>query len=118
MEQYPAVGNSPQKLYPLHLVTKHASNMIPAKGGDPDDIRLAKLFMKKGCKITDLDEGKNTPLHAAVRANKLELVKLYLEKGAAINAKNVFDQTPLAIAMDKGYISVIDYLKSKGAKED
>jgi hypothetical protein len=32
-------------------------------------------------------------------------------------AKNDFDDTPLKIAQDKGYITIINYLKTKGAQE-
>lgn len=107
--------NTPEKIYPLHKVASFASNKIPKAGGKTDDIILVDLFLSKGCKINDLDDGGNTPLHCAVRANKAELVKYLVELGADVNAKNVFEDTPLKIAQDKGLVSVIDYLKTKNA---
>ena len=48
---------------------------------------------------------------------KAELVMILVERGADINAKNTFEDTPLKLAENKGYVTIIDYLKSKGALE-
>jgi len=107
--------NKPEKIYPLHKAASFGSGKIPKAGGKSDDRILVDLFLSKGCKITDVDDGGNTPLHCAVRANKMELVAYFIELGADVNAKNVFDDTPLKIAQDKGLVSVIDLLKTKNA---
>jgi hypothetical protein len=107
----------PEDIYPLHKAILYCSATKPAKDKPAPDREMVDLFMSKGCKITDKDDGGNTPLHCAVRAGKYDLVVFLLDKGADINAKNDFEDTPLKIAQDKGLITIINYLKSKGAQE-
>jgi ankyrin repeat protein len=77
---------------------------------------LMDLFLSKGCKITDKDDGGNTPLLCAVRAGKMEIVVALVKMGADVNVKNDFDDTPMKIAEDKGLISIISFLGANGAK--
>lgn len=107
----------PEDIHPLHKTILYVSSTKPAKDKPSPDKELVEFFLSKGCKITDKDDGGNTPLLCAVRANKLELVSYLVEKGADVNAKNDFDDTPLKMAQDKGEISIINYLKTKGALE-
>ena len=108
----------PENIFPLHKAVLYVSSTKPKEKDKPaPDREMVDLFLAKGCKITDKDDGGNTPLLCAVRANKLELVMYLVEKGSDINAKNDFDDTPLKIAQDKGEITIINYLKSKGALE-
>ncbi len=105
----------PENIFPLHKSALYASSAQKGKDKIAPDKALVDLFLSKGCKITDKDDGGNTPLHCAVRGGKLELVKFLIENGADVNAKNDFDDMPLKIAEDKGYVSIIDVLKAKGA---
>ena len=105
----------PENIYPLHLAIKFASTAKPAKDKPAPDKQLVDLFLSKGCKITDKDDGGNSPLHCAVRAGKLDLVVMLVKMGADVNAKNDFDDTPLKIAEDKGLISIISFLAANGA---
>jgi ankyrin repeat protein len=107
----------PENIYPLHKSILYVSSVKPAKDKPAPDRELVEYFLSKGCKITDKDDGGNTPLLCAVRAGKADLVTFLVEKGADINAKNDFDDTPLKMAQDKGQITIINYLKSKGALE-
>jgi hypothetical protein len=107
----------PENIYPLHKTILYVSATKPAKDKPAPDRELTEYFLSKGCKIDDKDEGGNTPLLCAVRANKLEMVMFLVEKGSDINAKNDFDDTPLKLAQDKGQITIINYLKGKGALE-
>lgn len=108
----------PENIFPLHKTVLYVSSTKPkAKDKPAPDRELVDFFLAKGCKITDKDDGGNTPLLCAVRANKLDLVMYLVEKGSDINAKNDFDDTPLKLAQDKGEITIINYLKSKGALE-
>lgn len=106
----------PENIYPLHLAIKFASATKPAKDKPAPDKQLADLFLSKGCKITDKDDGGNTPLHCAVRAGKMEMVVMLVKLGADVNAKNDFDDTPMKIAEEKGLISIISFLAANGAK--
>jgi hypothetical protein len=105
----------PENIYPLHLAIKFASTTKPAKDKPAPDKQLVDLFLSKGCKITDKDDGGNSPLHCAVRAGKMDLVVMLVKMGADINAKNDFDDTPMKIAEDKGLISIISFLAANGA---
>ena len=105
----------PENIYPLHLAIKYASAKKPAKDKPAPDKQLAELFLSKGCKITDKDDGGNTPLHCAVRAGKMDMVIMLVKMGADVNAKNDFDDTPMKIAEDKGLISIISFLAANGA---
>jgi hypothetical protein len=106
----------PENIYPLHLAIKYASSAKPAKDKPAPDKVLVDLFLSKGCKITDKDDGGNTPLHCAVRAGKLDMVTMLVKMGADVNAKNDFDDTPMKIAEEKGLISIINFLAQNGAK--
>ncbi len=53
-----------------------------------------------------------TPLHIAIKLNRLDMVKLLIEKGAEVNAKDFFDKTPLDFAVDE---KVIELLAKNGA---
>lgn len=106
----------PENIYPLHLAIKYASTTKPAKDKPAPDKVLVDLFLSKGCKITDKDDGGNTPLHCAVRAGKMDMVVMLVKMGADVNAKNDFDDTPMKIAEDKGLISIISFLAANGAK--
>lgn len=105
----------PENIYPLHLAIKFASAIKPSKDKPAPDKQLADLFLSKGCKITDKDDGGNTPLHCAVRAGKMDMVVMLVKLGADVNAKNDFDDTPMKIAEDKGLISIISFLAANGA---
>ncbi len=107
----------PENIYPLHLAIQYASSAKSGKDKSPSDETLVSLFLNKGCKITDVDDGGNTPLHCAVRVGKMDMVELLVKKGADVNAKNDFDDTPLKIAEDKGLISIINFLVASGSMD-
>lgn len=107
----------PENIHPLHKTILYVSSTKAKDQPAAPDRMLAEFFLSKGCGINEKDDGGNTPLLCAVRANKLDLVMFLVEKGADLNAKNDFDDTPLKMAQDKGEITIINYLKSKGALE-
>lgn len=107
----------PENIYPLHKTVLYVSSAKTKEKPIAADRDLVDYFLAKGCKVTDKDDGGNTPLLCAVRANKLDMVMYLVDKGSDINAKNDFDDTPLKLAQDKGEITIINYLKSKGASE-
>jgi hypothetical protein len=107
----------PENIFPLHKSILYMSSTKPKDKLSAPDREMTDLFLSKGCKLSDKDDGGNTPLHCAVRAGKLDLIAYLIDKGADINAKNDFDDTPIIIAQNKGYISIINYLRSKGAEE-
>lgn len=113
--KYGASFTKPENIFPLHKAALFGSSTKTAQDKLAPNIAMVEFFLSKGCKLSDKDDGGNTPLHCAVRGGKLELIKYMVEKGADVNAKNDFDDTPLKIAQDKGFVTIIDFLKSKGA---
>lgn len=105
----------PDNIFPLHKSILYCTWVKSGKDKLAPDKVLVDFFIDKGCKITDKDDGGNTPLHSAARAGKLDMVIFLIEKGAEVNAKNDFEDTPLKIAESKGSVSIINYLRSKGA---
>ena len=53
---------------------------------------------------------ESTPLHIAVRENKLNIVKCLVENGAKIDPKNKDNQTPCFIALKNDFKEVSNYL--------
>jgi Ankyrin repeats (many copies) len=107
----------PDNIFPLHRAALFASSQKPKDKPAAPDRDLVDYFLSKGCKITDVDDGGNTPLHSATRGVKLDLVMYFVELGADVNAKNDFGDTPMKIAQGKGAVSIINFLRTKGAEE-
>uniref|UniRef100_A0A7S0HXF8 Uncharacterized protein n=1 Tax=Phaeocystis antarctica TaxID=33657 RepID=A0A7S0HXF8_9EUKA len=75
-----------------------------------------KLLLKAGSPIDAYTSFNETPLHLAVRNNRLGCVKLLVDAGASTSAeygKN--GDTALSLAQKYKFEPIIDYLKSKGA---
>jgi hypothetical protein len=107
----------PENLYPLHRAALFASSQKVKDKSQAPDRELVDFFLSKGCKLNEVDEGGNTPLHAAVRGVKLDLVMYFADLGADLNAKNDFGDTPMKIAQSKGAVSIINFLRSRGIEE-
>ena len=103
-----AVTNS--KETPLHAASEYGQPLV------------AEFLLENGAAIDLKEEWGNTSLHYASKHGRLEIVTMLVENGANINArarKRLFfgGKTPLSYAMDSGHENIIEYLKSKGAKE-
>ncbi len=108
----------PDPIFPMHKAVLFASDQKPKDKDVAPDRAIVEFFLTKGCKLTDKDDGGNTLLHSACRGIKLDMVHYLIKNGLDINAKNEAGDTPLKIAEDKGAVSIIEYLISKGAKQD
>jgi ankyrin repeat protein len=95
-------------------------------GGDPencmfaivwnDDVKAAKLFHGYGAKLTD-DQGRGTPLAAAVHWKRYEMVQWLLKNGADPNAADQRGRTPLQIALKRKHPpEIINLLRAYGAR--
>ncbi|MFC1834464.1 ankyrin repeat domain-containing protein [Thermodesulfobacteriota bacterium] len=83
--------------------------------GDPKKV---ELLLSKGADINAKDEEGDTPLMAALNANKLSVVELLISKGADLEAKNKNDANALHLASLEGDESLVELLLSKGADID
>ena len=109
-------------------------NRLLKSGADPDaaidgvpaltwacykgHIKAAELLLNNNADINILDKDIDTPLIAAVFANKPEIVKLLLSRSnVKINFKNFSRKTALDIALEKGHTEIIQLLKAKNAQD-
>lgn len=100
--------------------------LIMASGGGFVDI--VALLLERGANIHKVVAGDENPIIKACETGQLDVVKLLLDKGADINsrvrvemgwgAKQIVEyRTPLSMARKGGHKPLVDYLLSKGARE-
>jgi ankyrin repeat protein len=79
-------------------------------------IATAELLVQYGADVRARNWRRLTPLHRAVRANRLEYVRFLLEHGADVNAADVAGDTPLRRAVtDPERLAVAEALFAHGA---
>jgi ankyrin repeat protein len=79
-------------------------------------IAAAELLVQRGADVRARNWRKLTPLHRAVRANRLEYVRFLLAHGADVNAADVAGDTPLRRAVtDPQRSAVAEELIAHGA---
>ena len=77
-----------------------------------------KLLLRLGSPIDAYTKLQETPLHLAVRNNRLACVKALVEAGASTSALySKDDDTALSLARKYRFQSIVEYLTSKGAPE-
>lgn len=64
-------------------------------------------MITNGANVNALDEDNWTPLHKAVRNDKVEIVRILIENGANVNFKSKNGRTPLHEAAFYGELSRI-----------
>jgi cytohesin len=79
------------------------------------DVKSVKKLLKEGADPNVRDEKGRTPLHHAVKDNRLDIVKLLVESGADVNAPDNYGLTPLHYAVHSGYEKLVDFLLRHGA---
>jgi len=84
-------------------------------------LKIIGYLIEKGANINFRDQRGVTALVWAAWAGKLENVVYLVDHGADVNVKcsnSDWNMTPLLMAINRNHKEVVDYLKSKGAKED
>ena len=79
------------------------------------DLEKVKSFIKDGVDINAKAKGGETPLFAAISANKKDVVEFLIAEGADVNAESKWGLTPLHEACVSTSKDVIELLISKGA---
>ena len=100
-------------LTPLHWVVR------PRRGSKSSFVRITELLIQHGADVNAQSDahGNWTPMHTLAEwAGFIEQADLLLEAGAEINAKTDVGWTPLDFGLDRDRKSMVDYLRSKGAK--
>ncbi len=88
----------------LHLATRH------------DDV--VAMLLAHGADVDARDDVfEETPLHWAVRRNRLHVVELLIEYGADVNARSAHGDTPLSIATRYGRSRIVAALAEAGADQ-
>ena len=81
------------------------------------DMRMLKLIVLQRPDLDVwTDDGKSTPLHAAVGANDIERVRLLLDHGAAVDPDPGDGATPLFYGAVRGHADVCRLLMERGAR--
>ncbi|MGX8717043.1 MAG: ankyrin repeat domain-containing protein [bacterium] len=80
--------------------------------GKPDCVQILLDF---GAKPNKMENGKQTPLAAAILNKYSNIVKLLLDKKADPNMQCLEDQTPLCVAIDVDAPEIVEMLLSHGA---
>jgi ankyrin repeat protein len=75
-------------------------------------IEAAIEILGHGGKLNAQTKSGHTPLHLAIKENRLKLARFFLENGAHPNVRNKKKETPLDIAMRKGSTHAVDLLLS------
>lgn len=83
------------------------------ENGDLEEVK--RLVENDGVKVETVNEYNVTPLHIAVKLNKLEVVQFLVTKGANVNAIDGCNRTPLHIAAEQNNTEVAKFLVTNGA---
>ena len=100
------------------LVDGDSGRMLLHRSAQVDNEPAVKLLLKLGSPIDPYTSFQETPLHLAVRNNKLACVKALVEAGASTSALYSSNgDTALTLAKKYKYEDIVLYLKSKDAAE-
>ena len=89
-------NNNGEGKYPLHLLLESWIH-------DEDELlHLVLLLLKNGADVNMRDKDNQTPLHLAIRRNRIRLVGVLLEHGADANAENNLVMTALHVLSKSG----------------
>jgi ankyrin repeat protein len=80
---------------PFHILSEGHIN----DGGDI--LNLVLLLLKHGAAVNSRTKNRHTPLHLAIRWNRLKLAQILLEHGADAYAQNKNGKTPLRMLSDR-----------------
>lgn len=79
------------------------------------DERIVHTLVKAGARVADRDLAHHQPLHAAVRAGRLDVAKALLQLGADLSAQDKRGLTPLHQAAMRGRVKCLRHLVEQGA---
>ncbi|CAO2657940.1 Nn.00g072000.m01.CDS01 [Neocucurbitaria sp. VM-36] len=99
----------PLSLHPLTFLLEESPTV---------DIDLVTLLLTKGTKLSIASPfyGGRSPLHSAVKANRMDIVDEFLLQRANVNCEDQNGATPLYTAAEKGFWEIVDALLRRGAK--
>ncbi len=93
---------------PLHILVSpnnwsfpmaYTSTYYDSRGGGETVPLLVKLLLSKGALINAQDDNGDTPLHAAIKAQREEIVLILLSNNCDTSLVNKENLTPIALAM-------------------
>lgn len=90
-------------------------------------LSIVSLLLDRGARIEDIVDGDENALIQASGAGALDVVKLLVARGANVNARVYVEEpyrgasewrTPLSMARRGQHRAVVEFLLSKGAREN
>ena len=78
------------------------------------NVAAVRALLAKKADVNAATPDSSTPLHLAVKANKLEIVNLLIDAGANVKAETRYKITPLSLAASNGNAAIIERLLKAG----
>ena len=97
----------------LGEVSDTAGKTVLHRAAQVGNARAVEALLKAGSTVDPVTQWKETPLHMAVRTNRLPVVKQLVEQGASLSKQTIGGDDALAIAKKYRYAEVETYLAGK-----
>jgi ankyrin repeat protein len=78
-------------------------------------VPILTMVLQKGGNVSARTNQRNTPLHYAVEALRLDNVRILLDAGSDVNAANEMGRTPLLLACYLNHYEMVEMLLKRGA---
>ncbi len=82
------------------------------------NLNLVSDLIVLGANLEWQDEDGVTPLHKAIRWDKVEIARMLIEAQADVNVQDKFNRTPLREATWNGQVEIVKMLIGAGARKD
>jgi ankyrin repeat protein len=117
----PNVLTLPNSISPIQIaekqnLTRHPLTFLLLQHPDID-VKVITLLLNNGASMTTPSSfyKRQYPLHAAVKANRMEIVEEFLIRRADANVLDDMKRTPLYVAAEHGYPEIANLLLKYGA---
>ena len=87
-----------------------------SRDGHRNDARVARLLIERGANPNTRGLDGDTPLHEALRYERIEIARLLIEHSASLEAKNDYGKTPLDFASERQHDEIMKLVLEFSAK--
>jgi ankyrin repeat protein len=89
-----------------------------ASTGYSDDPGVARLLIERGADPNNRGWDGRTPLHHALRVERIEIARVLIEHGANVEATDHKGRTPLVLASEEQREEIMKLLLERGARKE